>query len=198
MSINTLNDLFVHSLKDIHYAENKVLKALPKLIKAAKDEELQKALEEHRIETEGQIERLKQVFEIIGEKVAAEECEAINGILAEADGMLGDTKGSAVSDDAVIASGQAVEHYEIVRYRSLVLWAGALNLEDAVPLLQQSLDEERRADETLGEFAAYRQTTAVEDEGSEEQAEDDENASRKGASAKSQAKGEVKRKSKAA
>lgn len=164
MSIKNLNDLFIHTLKDMHYAEAKVLKSLPKMIKAAEDAELKTALEEHMAETQGQIDRLKQVFKLIDEKAASEECDAINGILEEADGILEDTEGSDVRDDAIIASAQAVEHYEIVRYRSLVMWAGALKHDDAIPLLQQSLDEERRADETLAKFAAYCQTTASEDE----------------------------------
>ncbi len=154
MSIENLQDLFVHTLKDIHYAENKILKSLPKMIEATRDEKLKEALADHRTETEGQIDRLKQVFALLDHKPSAEECEAINGIFEEADGLMKDANGSSICDDAVIASGQAVEHYEIVRYRSLVLWAGILGFEDAVPLLQQSLDEERRADEILFKFAA--------------------------------------------
>lgn len=169
MLIENLNDLFVHTLKDMHYAEAKVLKSLPKMIKAAEDAELKSALEQHMAETEGQIERLKQVFMLIDEKAGSEACDAINGILEEADGVLDDTKGSVVRDDAIIASAQAVEHYEIVRYRSLVMWAGALKHDEAVPLLQQSLDEERRADETLLKFAAYCQTSASEDEADDEE-----------------------------
>ena len=164
MSISNLNDLFVHTLRDMHYAEAKVLKSLPKMIEAAEDDELKAALRKHRVETEGQIDRLKQVFKLIDEKVGSEECDAINGILEEADGVLDDTEGSPVRDDAVIASAQAVEHYEIVRYRSLVMWAGALKHADAIPLLQQSLDEERRADETLTQFAALCQTMAAGDD----------------------------------
>jgi ferritin-like metal-binding protein YciE len=165
MTIKTLTDLFVHTLKDIHYAETKVLKALPKMIEAADDEDLKKALSEHQTETEGQIERLKEVFAILKIKPGMEPCDAINGILKEADGMLEDTDGTDMRDNAVIASGQAVEHYEIVRYRSLVMWAGALGLEEAGTLLQTSLEEEQRADETLMKFAAYAQNATGEDAG---------------------------------
>jgi ferritin-like metal-binding protein YciE len=158
MKIDTLSDMFAHTLKDIHYAETKILKALPKMIKAADDTALKEALTEHKAETEGQIERIKEVFALLKMKPAAEECDAINGIIKEAEGMMEDTQDSDMRDCAVIASGQAVEHYEMVRYRSLVMWAGALGLEDAVPLLQQSLEEEQRADEKLLKFAAYCQS----------------------------------------
>jgi ferritin-like metal-binding protein YciE len=157
MKIKTLQDLFVHTLKDIHYAENKILKALPKMISAAEDPELKKVLTEHKAETEGQIKRLVEVFGILKMKTGSEECDAINGILEEAEGMLEDTDGTPMRDSAVIASGQAVEHYEMVRYRSLVLWAGALDMKDAADLLQMSLNEERLADEKLMKFAAYCQ-----------------------------------------
>lgn len=158
MTIATLHEMFVHTLKDIHYAEKKILKALPKMIKAAGNADLKEALTTHKAETEAQIERLKEVFALIEEKVSAEECEAIDGIIKEGEGMLEDTAKTPMSDTAVIASSQAVEHYEIVRYRSLVMWAGALGLEAAIPLLQTSLDEERAADEKLVAFAAYLQS----------------------------------------
>jgi ferritin-like metal-binding protein YciE len=157
MSIENLHELFVHTLKDIHYAENKIYKSLPKMAKAVNDADLKKALEEHRTETEGQIERIKQVFKLLDMKPGSEECDAINGILEEGDGMMEDTDGSPMRNSAVIAAGQAVEHYEMVRYRSLVMWAGTLGLKDAIPLLQQSLDEEQRADEKLLKLAAMAQ-----------------------------------------
>jgi ferritin-like metal-binding protein YciE len=157
MSIENLHELFVHTLKDIHYAENRIYKSLPKMAKAVDDAALKKALEQHRTETEGQIERLRQVFGLLDMKPGSEECEAINGILQEGESMMEETEDSPMADSAVIASGQAVEHYEMVRYRSLVMWAGTLGLKEAVPLLQQSLDEEQRADETLLKLAAQRQ-----------------------------------------
>jgi ferritin-like metal-binding protein YciE len=159
MSIENLHELFVHTLKDIHYAENKIYKSLPKMAKAVDDPQLKQALEEHRAETEGQIERLKEVFKLLEMRPGSEECEAINGILEEGEGVMEETDGSPMRDCAVIASGQAVEHYEMVRYRSLVMWAGTLGLKDAVPLLQQSLDEEMRADEKLLKFAAICQNS---------------------------------------
>ena len=161
MKINTLKDMFIHTLKDINYAENKILKALPSMIKAADDADLKAALTAHQDETAGQIARIKQVFALIGVKPAAVECDAINGILKEGEGMIEDTDGTAMADSGVIATGQAVEHYEMVRYRSLVMWAGSLGMDEAVTLLQQSLDEERAADEKLMAFAAYCQTPST-------------------------------------
>jgi ferritin-like metal-binding protein YciE len=184
MSIENLHELFVHTLKDIHYAENKIYKSLPKMAKAVDDADLKQALEEHRTETEGQIERLKQVFKILDMKPGSEECDAINGILEEGEGIMEETKDGPMSDCAVITSGQAVEHYEMVRYRSLVMWAGTLGLEEAVPLLQQSLDEEMRADEKLLKFASYCQTA---DGGADKSSggKSSGKSSAKGASAKS-------------
>ena len=153
MKIKTLDDMFLHTLKDIHYAETKILKALPAMISAAHDSALKDALTKHKTETEGQIERIKAVFSLLEKKPAAVECEAINGIIKEAEGMLDDTKGTPMADLAVISSGQAVEHYEIVRYRCLVAWADELNMLQASKLLQQSLDEEMGADTTLGALA---------------------------------------------
>jgi ferritin-like metal-binding protein YciE len=149
MKIKTLEDMFVHTLKDIHYAETKILKSLPAMIEAANDQDLKAALTAHRGETEAQITRIKEVFSMLQVRPAAEECEAINGILEEGEGIMDDTKGTDMIDTAVIASGQAVEHYEIVRYRSLTHWASELGMEDAAELLQQSLDEELAADEKL-------------------------------------------------
>ena len=160
MKIKTLREMFVHTLKDIHYAETKVLKALPKMIEAAQNEELKKALTEHVGETEGQITRLKQVFALLEMMPTAVECAAIDGILKEAAEMLDDTQGTAMSDIGVVSSGQAVEHYEMVRYRSLVMWSGALGLDGATGLLQQSLDEETAADKKLLAFGVYEQKAA--------------------------------------
>jgi ferritin-like metal-binding protein YciE len=161
MQIKTLKEMFVHTLADIHYAENKILKALPKLIKASENAELKAALEGHKIETEGQIERIIQVFGLMKQKPTSAKCKAIEGILEEGEEMLGDTKGTPMSDLGVISSGQAVEHYEMVRYRSLVMWAGVLGMDEAAKLLQQSLNEETLADEKLMAFGAYVQGDTV-------------------------------------
>lgn len=149
MTIKTQHDMLVHTLKDIHYAESKILKALPKMIKAAQNEKLKAALEAHRGETETQIARIKDAFALIDEKVGAETCEAIDGVLREGESMLEDTDGTPMRDTAVVASGQAVEHYEIVRYRSLVAWSDALGLPEVKKLMAASLKEEMAADEKL-------------------------------------------------
>jgi ferritin-like metal-binding protein YciE len=154
MKIHTLEDMFLHTLKDIHYAEVKILKSLPKMIEAANDVGLKEALVAHKDETEGQIERIKGVFAMLEKRPSAVECEAINGIIEEAEGIIEDTEGSDMRDAAVIASGQAVEHYEIVRYRSLVQWADELNMPEASNLLKQSLLEEEAADEKLVSLAS--------------------------------------------
>jgi ferritin-like metal-binding protein YciE len=162
MTVETLKDLFVHTLTDIHYAEHKILKALPQMIEAADDEHLRKALLEHKTETEAQIMRLQDVFDMLDVKAGTKKCEAIEGILKEAQGLMEDTEDSLMRDNAIIVSGQAIEHYEIVRYRSLVMWATALNMENIGQLMQKSLDEERNADENLLKFAAHAQQSAVE------------------------------------
>jgi ferritin-like metal-binding protein YciE len=158
MTIETLHDMFLHTLKDLHYAEKRILKALPAMITAANNAELKDALTAHMAETKGQITRLGEVFAILKAKPGTEVCDAIDGILKEADGIIEDTENTMMRDSAVIASGQAVEHYEIVRYRSLVMWSGTLGLDDATLLLQQSLDEECAADEKLLALGAYCQT----------------------------------------
>jgi ferritin-like metal-binding protein YciE len=166
MSLETLQDMFVHTLKDINYAENKILKALPKMIKQAENEDLKIGLENHLDQTKDQIERIKQVFSFLKIKPASEECAAINGILEEAEGLLEDVEDSDLVDTAIIASSQAVEHYEIVRYRSLVMWAGVLGMDEAAELLQISLNEERETDEKLLAFAEENQAhlTSEDDE----------------------------------
>ncbi len=157
MKIETLQDMFLHTLKDIHYAETKILKSLPKMIKASQNEDLKDVLKTHLKETEEQIDRIKQVFELAEEKAGSTKCDAIEGILKEGEAMLEDTDGTPMCDLGIIASGQAVEHYEIVRYRSLVMWAGALGMKDAAELLQKSLNEERQADEKLMAFGVQVQ-----------------------------------------
>ena len=148
-----LRDLLLHGLKDIYYAEGKIEKALTKMSSAAQDGQLAEALEEHQRETAGQIERLEQIFEAMGEKAKGEKCEAIEGILAEGDSLLKDFGKTAAGDAAIIFSCQAVEHYEIARYGSLRAYAELLELDEVVSLLDQTLDEEESADEKLSDIA---------------------------------------------
>src|SRR4051812_47412536 len=148
-----LNDLFLDTLKDIYYAEKQILKALPKMAKAASSDKLRAAFEKHHGETEGQIERLEQVFELIEEKPQGKKCPAIEGILDEGQEIIKEFKGSPALDAGLVSAAQAVEHYEIARYGTLRTWAEELDLGDAAKLLQQTLDEEEATDEALTELA---------------------------------------------
>ena len=150
--MKTMNDLFLHVLKDIYYAEKQILKALPKMEKAAETPQLKQALEHHRTETEGQVERLEQVFGEIDKPARGEKCEAIMGIIAEGEDVI--KKGEAeVIDAGLIAAAQAVEHYEIARYGTLIAWAEQLGLTNSVALLKKTLEEEKAADKKLTQIA---------------------------------------------
>jgi ferritin-like metal-binding protein YciE len=149
----TLEDLFHETLKDIYYAEKKILTALPKMAKAAQSGDLRAAFEQHENETEGQVERLEQVFEIIEQPARGKTCDAINGLIAESKEFMKEFKGSSALDAALLASAQAVEHYEISRYGTLRSWARQMGLARAVGLLEETLKEETKTDETLTELA---------------------------------------------
>lgn len=149
----TLEDLFHDTLKDIYYAERKILKALPKMQRAAQSEELKKAFEMHREETEGHVERLQQVFEIIGKAPRGKTCDAIEGIVSEGEEIIDEFKGTPALDAGLISAAQAVEHYEITRYGTLKRWASELGLQDAAKLLDETLKEEAKTDETLTKLA---------------------------------------------
>jgi ferritin-like metal-binding protein YciE len=148
-----LNELFHDTLKDIYYAEKKILTALPKMAKAAQSDELRGAFKKHEAETEGQVERLERVFEIIGKKPEGKTCEAILGIVQEGQEIMKDYKGSPALDAGLVAGAQAVEHYEISRYGTLKTWADELGLKDAVSLLEETLEEEKNTDVTLTKIA---------------------------------------------
>ena len=149
----TLNDLFLDTLKDIYFAEKQILKALPKMARAAQSEEGKAGFLQHRDETEGQIERLEQVFELIGKPTRGKTCEAIQGILAEGEDITEEYKGSIALDAGLISAAQAVEHYEIARYGTLIAWANQLGLNEAVPLLRATLAEEEATDKKLTQLA---------------------------------------------
>jgi ferritin-like metal-binding protein YciE len=148
-----LADLFHDTLKDIYFAEKKVLVALPKMAKAAESEELQAAFEKHHGETEGQLRRLEQVFKEIGEKPQGKTCAAIIGILDEGKEIMEDYKGSPALDAGLLSAAQAVEHYEIARYGTLSAWAERLGNSNAAALLNDTLNEEKAADRALSELA---------------------------------------------
>lgn len=151
--IKSLNDLFVHTLKDIYYAENQIVKSLPDMIEKATDPALRQGFETHLDESENHIARLDRVFELHGVTAAAVRCPAIDGILEEADELAGDVADKEVLDAALIAAAQAVEHYEITRYGTLVAWAKKLGREDCATLLQETLDEEKATDRKLSGLA---------------------------------------------
>ncbi|MXQ11698.1 ferritin-like domain-containing protein [Microvirga makkahensis] len=155
----TLHDLFLHTLKDIYYAEKQILKALPKMAKNAESEELKQAFETHRDETEGQIERLEQVFKMLDKAARGVQCEAINGIIEEGKEVMEDFADSEALDAGILAAAQAVEHYEITRYGSLKTWAQELGMNDAAKLLDQNLQEEKKTDALLTQLAEARVNT---------------------------------------
>jgi ferritin-like metal-binding protein YciE len=149
----TLDDLFHETLKDIYYAEKKILTALPKMAKAAQSEELQAAFEKHERETKGQVDRLERVFAMIKQPAKGKTCDAINGMIDEGKEVMKEFRGCAALDAGLLASAQAVEHYEISRYGTLKTWAKQLGLDDAATLLQETLQEEKKTDEALTELA---------------------------------------------
>lgn len=148
-----LDDLFVDTLRDIYYAERKIVKALPKMQRAAQSEKLAAAFEHHREETETHIERLQKVFEVVGKAPRGKTCEAIEGIIAEGEEIMEEFKGSAALDAGLISAAQAVEHYEIARYGTLHRWATELDMKDAAKLLSETLKEESATDEKLTKLA---------------------------------------------
>ena len=148
-----LDELFHDTLKDIYFAEKKILSTLPKMAKAARSEELKAAFEKHYTETEGQIERLEKVFAVIEKKPQGKTCAAIVGITDEGAEIMEEYKGSPALDAGLLGAAQAVEHYEISRYGTLIAWAEELGLDDAVSLLEETLEEEEATDEALTEIA---------------------------------------------
>jgi ferritin-like metal-binding protein YciE len=153
MADKDLNDLFLDALKDIYYAERQILKSLPKMAKATSSRQLRAAFEKHHDETESQIERLEEIFELLGKPARGKKCDAIEGILDEGKEIMEEYKGAPALDAGLIAAAQAVEHYEISRYGTLKSWAGKLSMSSAVRLLDQTLAEEKKTDEALTKIA---------------------------------------------
>ena len=149
----TLSELFHDTLKDIFFAEKKILATLPKMAKAAQSPDLKKAFEKHRDETEGHVARLEKVFGLIDKKPQAKTCDAIVGITEEGAEIMTEYKGSPALDAGLLAAAQAVEHYEMSRYGTLRTWAAKLGLNDAVRLFEQTLEEEKKTDATLTKIA---------------------------------------------
>jgi len=148
-----MEELFEDMLRDVYYAEKKITKELPKMAKKATSEELKAAFEKHLEETEGQVERLEQIFEMIGKAARGKKCEAIEGLAAEAKEMMETVENDSVLDAALVSDAQAVEHYEMARYGALISFANQLGMKDAVKLLQATLEEEKATDAALTELA---------------------------------------------
>jgi len=153
MSVKTMDDLFLHLLKDMYNAEKQLLKALPKMAKKTESAELKKAFEKHTKETEGQVERLEQVFDILGKKAQGKPCAAMEGLVEEGKEAMDEIEDAQVLDAALLSGAQAVEHYEISRYGTMVAMAKQLGLGDAAKLLDQTLTEEKNTDKILNQIA---------------------------------------------
>ena len=153
MSVKTLNDLFVETLKDLYYVEKKLMKTLPKLAEKATSPELKQAMEEHLEETETHVQRLEQIFELLDQRASAKTCEALEGLIREADEVTGEIDDEQTMDAALISSAQTVEHYEIARYGTLACWAAEIGNTEVAELLEQTLEEEKAADEKLSMIA---------------------------------------------
>jgi len=151
--IGTLDDLFVHQLRDIYYAEKQIVQTLPEMIEKATDSNLKRGFETHLGETKNQVKRLEQVFKMHGVEAKGIDCPAIDGIIEEADDIIADVEDKKVLDAALIAAAQAVEHYEITRYGTLIAWAKQLGRPDCASVLQQNLEEEKATDAKLTSLA---------------------------------------------
>jgi ferritin-like metal-binding protein YciE len=168
--METFKELFEETLKDIYYAEKAILKALPKMAKKASSKKLQAAFTKHQKETEKQVDRLEQVFELLGKRASGKKCPAIDGIIEEGEEVMKEAKDDTIRDAAMLAAAQSVEHYEISRYGTLVAWAAKMEMSDAAELLQATLDEEKATDEALTRLAESEINVEAEetDEGEEE------------------------------
>jgi ferritin-like metal-binding protein YciE len=151
--IKTMDDLFLHGLQDIYYAENRIAKSLPKMVDKGTNRDLTKALKDHLEETKNQITRLEQVFKKLGQSAKGADCPAIDGIIEEADDVAGEVADKNVLDAAIVGAAQAVEHYEMARYGTLIAWAEELGHDDVVRLLTTNLNEEKAADKKLSTIA---------------------------------------------
>ena len=175
--MRTLNDLFEETLKDVYFAENAILKALPKMAGKAKSKDLKAAFTEHTKETEGQVKRLDKIFKLIGKTPEGKECPALKGLVEETEELMSEAQNADVLDAGLIGCAQAVEHYEMARYGTLCAWAEQLEMEDAAELLDETLEEEKAADEKLTELAESsinESADSAEDDSDDDDDEDDE------------------------
>ncbi len=156
MATKTMNDLLISFMQDVYYAERQIVKALPKMAKASENEELKNALMHHREETQGQIERLQKAFEAMGKRARGQTCEAINGLIEEGEEIVEEFAAGPTRDAGILASAQAVEHYEMARYGAIIAWAKALGAQDVARLMHETLEEEKHADSLLNQLAEKR------------------------------------------
>ena len=163
----TLNDLFLDGLKDIYHAEKQVLRALPKMARAVNNDQLRQSLEQHREETNGQIERLERLFEMVEKRASGKPCQAMQGLIEEGQEHLEEYKDSPALDAAVIAANQGIEHYEIARYGTMRTWAQQLGMQDAVRLIEQTLEEEKKTDQLLTQMAEQSANPEAEQQAAE-------------------------------
>src|SRR5690349_18107050 len=152
-SAKGFNEMMLTFLQDVYYAERQILKALPKMAKAAQSEELKGALMHHREETQGQVERLQKAFEALGKRARGQTCEAINGLIEEGEEVIEEVPQGVVRDAGILACAQAVEHYEMARYGTIVAWAKAVGANEVVTLMQETLEEEKKTDSLLNQLA---------------------------------------------
>ncbi len=153
MPVKTMDELFLNTLKDVYHAEKQVLRALPKMVRKTTSPDLKQAFDTHRVETEGQIERLEEVFELLEKRVQGKPCAAMEGLVEESKEAMEEIEDPQVLDAALLSDAQAVEHYEIARYGTLIAWAKKLGMNDAMKLLVQNLDEEKKTDLVLTKIA---------------------------------------------
>ncbi len=156
MAMKTMNDLLITFMQDVYYAERQILKALPKMAKASENEELKQALMHHREETQRQVERLDEAFEALGKRARGQTCEAIKGLIEEGDEIVEQFEAGTVRDAGILACAQAVEHYEMARYGTIIAWAKAVGADDVARLMEETLNEEKKADATLNLLAQRR------------------------------------------
>lgn len=174
-TMETLKDLFEETLKDVYFAENAILKALPKMEAKASSAELKRAFSDHLRETQGQVKRLDEIFKLVGRRPEGKECPALKGLVQETEEMMSAARTPEVMDAGLIGCAQAVEHYEIARYGTLVAWAEQLQLDEAIDLLEETLEEEEAADEKLTELAmGGGLNERAERRGDDEEDEDDD------------------------
>ncbi len=172
--MQSMNDLMLHFLQDIYYAERLGLKSFPKLMKAIESDELKEALSMHKDQSEQQVERLKTVFEALGKRPKGKTCAAMDGLVEECEEAIEEGEKGPVLDSALLACAQAIEHYEIARYGAMLSWAKQMGLDEAVEALQETLDEEKASDQKLTEIAESMLNQAAEDSGEEDDEEEDE------------------------